>query len=296
MAYKVSETEKEFLKNYKIEDFERPSLATDIAVFSVMPVGERLSIRNSIPYSLEILLVNRNGYPYKGWWALPGGFCIPGESVYDTARRELKEETGVEDAYLEVSDVYGDLKRDPRGWIVSSTFMALINGEKYRLHAGTDAWEAKWFTISIDEEIKEKSDNSIRLEYQMKLKSDDVLLSAQITEQRTFSGCHENSTYEISKVDGIGFDHAKIILQTVLKLRKKAEKDVTILFDLLPEQFTVLHAQNVYESLLNRSVIGPNFRRKISEYIKETDIIVEGDGFRPAKKYERNIPAIMGRE
>ena len=75
-------TEKEFLATYRPKDYDRPSVTADIAVFSMSREG------------LRVLLVRRGGHPYLGYWALPGGFAQKGESVDETAARELEEETG----------------------------------------------------------------------------------------------------------------------------------------------------------------------------------------------------------
>ncbi len=97
--------------------------------------------------NLKLLLIKRGGYPYKNFWALPGGFAKPGEDIYETAKRELFEETGVDAAYLKLAGIFGEPGRDPRGWIVSNAFMALINAEDKTICAGTDAKEAMWFSI-----------------------------------------------------------------------------------------------------------------------------------------------------
>ena len=157
--YVMSEEEKAFLSGYDISAFERPSVAADMAVFSIMgEKGHSLSKEKRDPSNyrkdplkqLKLLLIRRGSFPYKNAWALPGGFCRKGESVTETARRELCEETGVEDAYLRPFDIFSEAGRDPRGWIISHAFLALINGEKYRVHEGTDAWEARWFQIEVE--------------------------------------------------------------------------------------------------------------------------------------------------
>jgi 8-oxo-dGTP diphosphatase len=93
---------------------------------------------------LEVLLVRRGIPPFKGKWALPGGFNLEGESLEDAARRELKEETGVQDVYLEQLYTFGDPARDPRGRVVTVAYYALIAGDQ-ALVAGTDASAAQWF-------------------------------------------------------------------------------------------------------------------------------------------------------
>lgn len=286
MSYIVTEEEREFLKSYSIEDFERPSVATDIVALSMLDEGERESIRKLQTQVLKVLLVKRNTYPFKGWWALPGGFCVPGEDVYETARRELKEETGVENAYLEPINVYGERGRDPRGWIISNTFLALLDGAEYRIHAGSDAWEAKWFSLQINASDTEEKEG-ITKKYQIVLSSDENILTATLTEERNVCNGRGRVGIKIEDVDGIAFDHAKIILDAIMNLRREAENDVTLLFDLLPEYFTISQAQNVYECLLDKTLIGPNFRRKINDLVVETDQILDGEGFRPAKLYKK---------
>ena len=144
--------EKEFLQAYDITKYDRPSVTADMAVFSIQDkyiddITEKPDIRKLPDKKLNILLIKRAGHPFQGKYALPGGFCKKGESVYETARRELHEETGVNYGYLNLFDVFSDTGRDPRGWIISNGFLALIDSEKYRVHAGSDAWEANWFEI-----------------------------------------------------------------------------------------------------------------------------------------------------
>lgn len=106
--YKMSKEEKEYLSEYDISEFERPSIAADIAIFSILSDGSKDDIRKLERKSLKVLLVKRASYPYKDCWALPGGFCRPDEDVKDTAKRELYEETNVENAYLKLVGVYGE--------------------------------------------------------------------------------------------------------------------------------------------------------------------------------------------
>ena len=136
--YIMSEEEQAYLAGYDISAFDRPSVAADMAVFSIMEEEKQANSkerRNPSNYrkdplkKLKILLIRRASFPYKNAWALPGGFCRKGESVSETARRELCEETGVSDAYLRPFDIFSEEGRDPRGWIISHAFLALINGE-----------------------------------------------------------------------------------------------------------------------------------------------------------------------
>ncbi|MCQ2376076.1 MAG: NUDIX hydrolase [Salinivirgaceae bacterium] len=95
--------------------------------------------------AMNILLVERGIEPFKGSWALPGGFLKMDETVEQGALRELHEETGVTDVFLEQFHVFSDVKRDPRERVLTVAFLALVRKNSYQLIAGDDASEAEWF-------------------------------------------------------------------------------------------------------------------------------------------------------
>ncbi len=94
---------------------------------------------------LKVLLIERRNEPYAGSWALPGGFIRPKESLEDAARRELAEETGVRDVFLEQLYTFGAPERDPRARVVSVAYYALAKLRELR--ADTDASDARWFEV-----------------------------------------------------------------------------------------------------------------------------------------------------
>ena len=95
---------------------------------------------------LKVLLVKRGVAPYAGQHAIPGGFVLEGESLEQAALRELREETGVSDVYLEQLYSFGDAGRDPRGRVVTVAYFALVSADR-SLRAGTDAAAASWFAV-----------------------------------------------------------------------------------------------------------------------------------------------------
>ncbi|MAE13111.1 NUDIX hydrolase [Candidatus Woesearchaeota archaeon] len=95
---------------------------------------------------LRILLIKRKYPPFKGMYALPGGFVNKGEELEEAVKRELDEETGVKDVFLKQIGTYGGVRRDPRGRILSVAFLALIQPNQ-RLKAATDAMDAEWFAV-----------------------------------------------------------------------------------------------------------------------------------------------------
>ena len=109
-------------------------VTADIVIFTIQS-GE-----------LRVLLVKRAGPPFQGQFAIPGGFVHDGESLEEAALRELREETGVADVYLEQLYSFGDVDRDPRGRVITVAYFALISAG-HSLKAGTDAAEATWWAF-----------------------------------------------------------------------------------------------------------------------------------------------------
>ena len=98
--------------------------------------------------ALQVLLEKRGVPPYVGQYAVPGGFIREEESLEEAAKRELYEETGVRNVFLEQLYSLGDPRRDPRGRVITVAYYALISSEKLSLVAGADAAEAKWFPLN----------------------------------------------------------------------------------------------------------------------------------------------------
>ena len=139
-------TEAEFLKNYDSSKYEKPSVTVDVLIFTILN-KKTDNYRKLDDKKLSLLLVKRGGHPFKGKWAIPGGFVNMNESLEEGAKRELKEETNVENVYLEQLYTYGDVNRDPRTRVISSVYMALVNSDRLNVKAGDDASDAKWFNI-----------------------------------------------------------------------------------------------------------------------------------------------------
>src|SRR5215212_5300194 len=97
---------------------------------------------------LKILLIKRGLEPFKGKWALPGGFVRVDETLDDAARRELEEEAGLKNVFLEQLYTFGALHRDPRERVVSVAYYSLVKLAAHETKAATDAADARWFPIS----------------------------------------------------------------------------------------------------------------------------------------------------
>jgi 8-oxo-dGTP diphosphatase len=117
-----------------LEDHPRPSVTVDVIIFT---------LRES---ALQVLLIRRRYPPFEGMWAVPGGFVGIEESLEDAALRELEEETGVRQVYLEQLYTFGDVGRDPRGRVITVAYFALVPATIIDPHAGSDAVEARWWS------------------------------------------------------------------------------------------------------------------------------------------------------
>jgi len=97
---------------------------------------------------LKVLLIQRGLDSFKGKWALPGGFVRVDETLDEAARRELAEEAGLKDVFLEQLYTFGSVDRDPRERVVSVAYYSLVKMAAHDTKAATDAADARWFPIS----------------------------------------------------------------------------------------------------------------------------------------------------
>jgi ADP-ribose pyrophosphatase YjhB (NUDIX family) len=165
-------TEAEAIARYKSKNYPKPALTADIIVFSRKE------------NTLKVLLVERGGHPFMGKLALPGGFANENEPVEVTAARELGEETGVQGLSMELVGVFSKPERDPRGWVVSAAFAAVVDADAMNIQAGDDAADALWCDV-------EKTDGQTML----RIRGETVSL-------------HE-----------LAFDHGEILSEALKKLK-----------------------------------------------------------------------------
>ena len=132
-------------------DYPHPAVTTDIVIFT---------IRQD---ELKILLIKRALQPHKGEWALPGGFIMLEESLEEGARRELEEETGVKDVYLEQLYTFCQPDRDPRERVITVAFYALIPSDEIEITAATDAEGVSWFGMKEVPELAFDHENILSM-------------------------------------------------------------------------------------------------------------------------------------
>jgi len=115
-------------------DYPRPALTVDCVIFGL-----------DESHQLKVLLIQRKHPPFESAWALPGGFVHMEEDLEAAALRELEEETGVRDVFIEQLYTFGKPGRDPRGRVVSVAYFALVNLSEHPVQAASDARNVQWF-------------------------------------------------------------------------------------------------------------------------------------------------------
>ena len=283
-------TEAEFLQSYDVTKYERPSVTVDILLFTVQDTTAEY-YRKLPEKVLKLLLIKRGDHPFLGKWALPGGFVNMDESLDEAALRELKSETNAGDIYLEQLYTWGEPRRDPRTRVISCSYMALVDSSALRIKAGDDAADARWFTLkrSLVEEQRFITENGYRFQqtFDLKLDSKEESLSAKIRTVKSVEDNRSGFNREILNSEGIAFDHASIIDYGIDRLRNKLEY-TDIVFNLMPQYFTLTELQQVYEIILEKELLKANFRRKIAPMVVETPRLTQDEGHRPAKLYRFN--------
>jgi len=207
---------KDDLSNYNHSKYERPSVTVDIIICSI------------IDDTLKVLLIKRKHPPYRGRWAIPGGFVQieNKETLEETAHRELLEETNLKGLFIEQLKTYGDPDRDPRMRVITVAYYALVPYYskmkiKRLICAGDDAAEAEWFSLR----------------------------------------------HPLLRQDEVAFDHATILRDVLERIQGKATYS-PILFNLVPKKFTWAELMRVYELVIGREFLAPNFRRWIKNQYK----------------------------
>ncbi|MEI6100583.1 MAG: NUDIX hydrolase [Eubacteriales bacterium] len=234
-----SREEEDYLKNYDPSNWPKPAVAADIAVFGYSQK------------KLYLLLVVRGNYPYRGCYALPGGFANMDEDILETASRELAEETGLEGMYLEHISVWGKPGRDPRDRTITSLHLALIDKDKAKVDAGDDASSAHWFEVKNYIENKDffETDNVVRTK--KLILEGDIVLAPQIRQTACYgeSKClHE----DIIDDSDLAFDHASGIINAYEKLKERLLIS-EIAYSLLGRVFKLEDMKALYDTVFQKS-------------------------------------------
>ena len=237
----ASVEEEEFLRSYDPSQFERPSVTVDVVL---------LTVREG---ALHTLVVRRAEHPFKGRWALPGGFVRIAEPLEGAAARVLHGKCSLERVFLEQLATFGAPDRDPRMRVVSVAYYALV--------------DAKRFAKSL-------------------ARAGDVTVGKVLVDWEGEAGGPAQLVGEDGESMPLAFDHERILGVAIQRIRGKLDYS-PIGFQLLPDRFTLLELQDVHETVLGRTLNKDSFRRRMlaSGEILATGEMQSGVGHRPAELY-----------
>lgn len=253
--YEQEASEQEFLDWYRqleLPEYEKPSLTVDIV----------LMCYNKEEDQLKVLLIQRRSHPYRNSWALPGGFVNRNESTGESVLRETQEETGVVISKENIEQLYtfSTPNRDPRGWVVTVSYLAFIGEEP--LIAGDDAKEVSWFNL-------ERKDSALYLT------SGSVEIVLDL-----------NTGASLGR-DTLAFDHSEIILKAFNRVADKMDHEPQVL-QVLGKDFTITEARKVFAKFLGvdyKTIDHSNFKKAMLQYFVEVGERPVGIG-RPSKIYQ----------
>ena len=252
-------------------------MTSDILLVSVSN-QDSINYRKTSKKMISILLVKRKDFPFKEKWCLPGGFLNPKtETLDECAKNVLKRETNLSNIYLEQLYTFDDIKRDPRTRVVSTSYVALVDKNKLTNKLNKNA---SWFDITEIEEI----DNIVKVTLYNGKEIIKFSIKKRLLEKTT-----DQYSFSVIENNCIAFDHPKIILAGIERIRNKINY-TDIVFNMMPEYFTLGELQDVYEVILGKKLLAPAFRRIITSKVERTDKMLTGKGHRPSVlfKYKEN--------
>ncbi len=225
----------------ELDKFPKPSVTVDLVLMSVSDA------------SLTALLQKRTSSPFKGRWALPGGFVQIDESLDQAAERILADKARMEGAWIEQLYTFGSPRRDPRGRVITVAYFALLPHHQLAQarHKAVDLTIAKL----------------------------DIPWPGEEGDPVTAHG-------DNAKPLSLAFDHADVLTMAIKRLRGKLDYS-KVAFALLPDRFTLRQLQHVHETILGQSLNKPAFRRRMLDtgWLEATGQRETGTGFRPAELF-----------
>lgn len=217
------QTLEEFLAEYDPGKYQTPSCTTDAVIFAHS--GQLFA--GAI--ELKLLLVKRSNHPSIGYWALPGGFVNMRENLEASAKRELEEETGVQNLIMEQIGAYGDFDRDPRTRVITTAYMALVEEHEVKVQAGDDAADAAWCSLRVEEDEEELCEDGKTKCSQIRLylsNADRGLDTKVVVEHRCTIGLIREEHYQVLDAGMIAVDHGAIIAQAYQILRGRVNREM----------------------------------------------------------------------
>lgn len=249
---KEYQTENDFLANYKDDAFEKPTVTVNMVILRFDKLREKL----------QMLFVERQAYPEKGKWALPGNFLELNELTEEACLKETRKltQTDITEDNIEQLYTFSTPYRDQRGWFISVAYLVFLPEDKQIV--SIEEKTVAWFDVEIT--------SVVPLEISLSNQQRSLFYDFKLTEDK----------------NRIAFDHAEFISLAMKRIANKLYYD-PIALKLLDTIFTIRQTCSLYEQLLGRKtkIDNSNQLRKLKHFIVEVGERVESRKGRPQKEY-----------
>ena len=274
----LNDEDKKFLELYSDSEYEKPSVTVDSVIFRLNSKPQD-NYRKLPEKKLQVLLLKREYPPFKGKYSIPGTFIDLNYELSQSMRLCVERKVGLKDFYHEQLFTFGEKSRDPRTRVISTSFLLLTNSE-------IEVSDGKWFDVELIEgQVSSPSKFKQKKDIVLLLKSEDEIYSNKIVVTQDISPTGQ--TKEVNLVESeLAFDHAKIIFYGLERLKNKLEY-TDVIFNLLPEKFTLTELKLCYETILQTKLLDANFRRKIIDRLSPIEEFEEGMGHRKSQYFTR---------
>lgn len=263
---KLTEEDKAFASQYDASKFDKPSVTADTVLFRIADKPDNKKKKYPVR-DMEILLIKRKNPPYKGGWALPGGFCHMDETLSECAERELFEETGLRANYYGQIATYSAPDRDPRTRIISTSFLAIVpENSMSEPIASDDASEAAWFKASMEMKILANNHYQATLV----LTCNDEKIEGILDLKRDERGRWYRSV--VKDGEALAFDHLEVIACAIEALRSQIYRS-PLAFDCVEEVFRIADLQSVYEAVVEHELLRTTFFEHVKPMLRRVDAL-----------------------
>lgn len=279
----LTKEDEKFLELYSDSVYEKPSVTVDAVIFRLFDKPQE-NYRKLPEKKLQVYLTKRQYLPYKDKYSIVGTFIDLNYELNQSMQYCVAQKVNLKsNYYYEQLFTFGDKGRDPRNRVISVSYMLLTN-------PSTKVEGGEWFDVNLVEVSTDKKTIKggyvLEKKYELTLTNEMSTLKNQIFIKITKNGIEEQKNIELLESD-LAFDHARMIFYALERLKNKLEY-TDIIFNLLPEKFTLTELKNSYEIILREKLLDANFRRKTAKLVMPTSDYETGKGHRTSQLFEHN--------
>lgn len=277
----LTKEDEKFLELYSDSEYEKPSATVD-AVILRLKDKKNENYRKLAEKKLQVFLKKRNFSPFKDKYGVVGTFIDLKNELNQTLKLCIENKVKLTNFYYEQLFTFGKKNRDPRTRVLSISYLILTN-ENSHIENG------EWFDIDINTKTNKKIKENgyvISQEIEITLSNENETLKNIIEVKIDKTNLEQTKEINI-QANALAFDHILLIYYAIERLKNKLEY-TDIIFNLLPETFTLTELKNSYETILNEKLLDANFRRKTSKLVLETNDFVTGKGHRSSRLFKSN--------